>query len=114
MTFRRLIRLVLAAALALGALAPSAIADPLVITGGILGYPILNDARLQTSFRNGSVNIEWSNEQGDWLPDFCCNYNPGDRIDLQPTRAFHRRLALLQGICVLAASCTQSQVSSSQ
>jgi len=89
MTFQRLIKLVVATALLVGAMAPSANADPLVITGGILRYLPDEPAFIQISFGNGSANIGWEDETGGWLPDFTvAGYFPGDRIDVSTDESF--------------------------
>jgi hypothetical protein len=99
MTLRPSLKLVIVtAALLLGAMAPGATADPVEITGGVLGYPLLNDARLHISFFNGSADAEWSDEQGDWLPDYhlCC-YNAGDRLSVSTDESFPSPFAAFLG-----------------
>ena len=58
-------------------MAQSASADPLVITGGILRYLLDEPARLQASFLNGSVDIEWADEIDGGTPEYTCCYHPG-------------------------------------
>ena len=90
MTSCHSVKLFLVVWLLLGGVVPNAHADPLRITEGVLGYPLLNSARLRVEFPNGSAAITWENEQGDWIPDFyvgCC-YSPGQQFNMSTDDVF--------------------------
>ena len=90
MTKRSSLHAIAAVWLLLGFIPQTAVADPvpLPITSGVLSYPLLSEARLRIFFANGSATIEWSNEQGDWPPDYfpCCV--PGTSLNLSTDESF--------------------------
>ena len=58
------------------------------MTGGLLDYTILNEARLGLQFPNGSATIAWQDEHDEWRPDFergCCT--AGDTLNLSTTES---------------------------
>jgi hypothetical protein len=92
MTTRRSLKPIAAAWLLLGAITPSAYADPVTvpITSGLLWYPVTNPAILEVQFPNGSATVGWGDDNQEWVPDFfrggCCT--PGMRLNLSTDENF--------------------------